>query len=585
MLNDIGIYKEDGVLFFILQKDTILSFQMTAKFSAGLLSNYSIGSSILSCIHADIQDNFNLYFSKFLISSEKNIIRWEETVLNSNYEFTLATLNHSDQILLTIREQNKLRQQEKLQEERELRLKKQSSAIYKISSSESLFDIHVEEAYLKVCKIAAETLEVKFIGLWLFEENDTKLHGKYLYDSSTGVFGNPIIIETSANPVYYEAILSNTFVAVKNTFEDHRMHGFYEYCQEFNIHALLDVPLLYKGKIIGVVCIEHVEKPRFWFQDEIDFAHSVASAVIILREAFERKLMLTQLEKVLRERNKMRRELEFEMERNQQLYESSGVGIALVQQDKIVDVNPKWLELFKSKNKNDFIGAHPADFSKQTSIEGKAAKEIFDEQAFFAFQQKFRQIEWDFLNFRKESIHTLMTLSSFRLRGESFLQLSIQDITTIHQYQLEIEQKNQQLHIQEEELKAYIEEINSIKEHTQTLMEKSEQELELIQSFLDSSSDIIIAWDIQFRFLHFNKAAKKAATLIGKPLITGGSVRELVNSDDWENIQMRTHEALKGNVIKAKTSIAGRPMSVIYNPLLNKNAEAWAVLVMFREEF
>jgi signal transduction histidine kinase len=53
------------------------------------------------------------------------------------------------------------------------------------------------------------------------------------------------------------------------------------YLAPLGIEAMLDAPILLDGEVIGVVCHEHVHRPREWTTEERDFAGSVADCVAL----------------------------------------------------------------------------------------------------------------------------------------------------------------------------------------------------------------------------------------------------------------------------------------------------------------
>ena len=57
------------------------------------------------------------------------------------------------------------------------------------------------------------------------------------------------------------------------------------YLAPLGIGAMLDAPLFRNGKVVGVVCHEHVGPPRTWTSKEVDFVSSVSDTVALEMEA------------------------------------------------------------------------------------------------------------------------------------------------------------------------------------------------------------------------------------------------------------------------------------------------------------
>ncbi|MCA9516141.1 MAG: PAS domain S-box protein, partial [Myxococcales bacterium] len=77
-------------------------------------------------------------------------------------------------------------------------------------------------------------------------------------------------------------------VAVQDARADPRSAELAPYLEEHGVGALLDIPLLVPGGILGVVCHEHVGGPRAWHEEEIDFAAQVGALVGVALEAERR---------------------------------------------------------------------------------------------------------------------------------------------------------------------------------------------------------------------------------------------------------------------------------------------------------
>ena len=52
---------------------------------------------------------------------------------------------------------------------------------------------------------------------------------------------------------------------------------------------MMDVPIRLHGKLVGVICHEHIGSPRQWSLEEQDFAGSVADLIMLKLERLERQ--------------------------------------------------------------------------------------------------------------------------------------------------------------------------------------------------------------------------------------------------------------------------------------------------------
>ena len=83
-------------------------------------------------------------------------------------------------------------------------------------------------------------------------------------------------------PSYFKAIETERTLSAVNAHTDSRTKEFTEvYLKPLKIGALLDVPIWVAGKMVGVVCHEHVGESYNWSADEEHFAYLMSSIISI----------------------------------------------------------------------------------------------------------------------------------------------------------------------------------------------------------------------------------------------------------------------------------------------------------------
>jgi signal transduction histidine kinase/HAMP domain-containing protein len=137
---------------------------------------------------------------------------------------------------------------------------------------------------------AANTLSIERVGVWFFEDQASQLVCQDLYQKSTNAHGRDLRLRTADYPVYFQAVESSRILAVTNVREDPRTAELNRtYNEPFRIVSMMDVPIRLHGKMLGVICFEHVDRPREWPLEEQDFAASLSDMIALLVEANERK--------------------------------------------------------------------------------------------------------------------------------------------------------------------------------------------------------------------------------------------------------------------------------------------------------
>jgi PAS domain S-box-containing protein len=97
-----------------------------------------------------------------------------------------------------------------------------------------------------------------------------------------------VAIRAADCPAYVTALSEESTVAVRDVFEDVRTSELLPYMREHGVGALLDIPIVVPGSLLGVVCHEHVNGPRTWHREEIEFASNVGHVVALALETERR---------------------------------------------------------------------------------------------------------------------------------------------------------------------------------------------------------------------------------------------------------------------------------------------------------
>ncbi|MBP7052370.1 MAG: GAF domain-containing protein [Phycisphaerae bacterium] len=137
---------------------------------------------------------------------------------------------------------------------------------------------------------AAKTLDVEQVSIWFFHEQSSELVCEQSYSLSGKDQGAGIRLRVADYPAYFDAIENSRILAVKDAREDPRTRAFSEnYFKPLGIMSLMDVPIRLHGKLLGVMCYEHVGAVREWSLEEQDFAASVADMIALQAESNERR--------------------------------------------------------------------------------------------------------------------------------------------------------------------------------------------------------------------------------------------------------------------------------------------------------
>jgi diguanylate cyclase (GGDEF)-like protein/PAS domain S-box-containing protein len=154
--------------------------------------------------------------------------------------------------------------------------------------SEALSSGDIEAAYRQITELATQLLEVERASVWRLESTN-QLRCWDLYERTRHAHSSGQVILEREVPSYFAALAEERCLAVHDAHKDPRTSGFARgYLTPLGIGAMLDAPIWVSGRMVGVVCHEHVGGPRLWRLDEELLAGTVADFVARVIEAADR---------------------------------------------------------------------------------------------------------------------------------------------------------------------------------------------------------------------------------------------------------------------------------------------------------
>lgn len=160
----------------------------------------------------------------------------------------------------------------------------------------------VEDVLAHITETAARTLDVQRVNVWLYDTARATITCVEDYDRVLEDHGSGAVLRVEDSPRYFEALDQLRGVAAFDARTDPRMTGLRTYLRAHGVSAVLDVPLLRSGHVVGVVCHEHVGEPRAFDEWEGAFAAAIGDLVSLVLETDrrvraerERRLLVEQL--------------------------------------------------------------------------------------------------------------------------------------------------------------------------------------------------------------------------------------------------------------------------------------------------
>jgi PAS domain S-box-containing protein len=206
--------------------------------------------------------------------------------------YVLAPIIREDHLagaVLVFRDITDRKQREGFRRHTEHLLRLQQTALLSLASSTVIQSGLLESALKEITRTITTTLGVNRTSVWLLTENHQALQCRDLYDASTDTHSSGMELQAAAFPTYFQELLSERTIDAVDAVSDPRTSEFADsYLLPLGIGAMLDIPILFKGKLVGVLCHEHVGSPRHWRLEEQQFGHAIAAIVSLALEAAER---------------------------------------------------------------------------------------------------------------------------------------------------------------------------------------------------------------------------------------------------------------------------------------------------------
>ena len=159
----------------------------------------------------------------------------------------------------------------------------------KLAHSQALTGEDIESGYAQVTELMTTLLRVERGSVWRFGPEGTSLECVDLFEWAPRRHSSGAVITSQAMPAYFQALAQNRCIAADDAATHPATREFTDsYLSPLGIGAMLDAPIWVGGRMVGVVCHEHVGGPRRWQFEEELLAGTMADFVARVIEASDR---------------------------------------------------------------------------------------------------------------------------------------------------------------------------------------------------------------------------------------------------------------------------------------------------------
>jgi signal transduction histidine kinase len=149
-----------------------------------------------------------------------------------------------------------------------------------VSRSDAIDDGRLRDSCRVVLGAVCRGLQVARAGVWFLVDGGSGIRCELLIDTANQKDTEALVLTRAQFSTYFEALDEERSILAHDAQTDPRTSAFTDsYLVPLGITSMLDVPIRHRGKMVGIVCCEHVGPQRVWQTDERSFAAALADLV------------------------------------------------------------------------------------------------------------------------------------------------------------------------------------------------------------------------------------------------------------------------------------------------------------------
>jgi PAS domain S-box-containing protein len=192
--------------------------------------------------------------------------------------------------VLVFRDVSRQKQIEQEHQRTEGLLRRIQTGLSDLAKSPQIYGGNLQEAFRTVTRLAAECLRTERVSIWFFTQDRSAIQCADLYQSVPREHSQGMALMGTDYPKYFQELDTERIIAADDAQADPRTEEFTaKYLAPHGITSMLDVPIRSEGRMVGVICHEHIGSTRHWTLEEQHFAASVANTVALAIEAADRR--------------------------------------------------------------------------------------------------------------------------------------------------------------------------------------------------------------------------------------------------------------------------------------------------------
>ena len=219
-------------------------------------------------------------------------------------------------------------------------IKKLNNVLVNQSRNVLFYEGKVEEGAKALTKEVIDTMEVDRCSIWLYNSDKSSIICQQLYIKSEDNWYQNIELFRKDFTPYFDHLLEDPIIIAVNAEEHPATKCFADsYLKPLGIKSMLDVPIIHRGQVIGVICIESFNT-KDWNKSEVDFAQMLSSLYTFAYSIKESNMELKRKEIEISNRmnaiNRSNAVIEFDLDGNIRFANDSFLNLLGYKQDEVV---------------------------------------------------------------------------------------------------------------------------------------------------------------------------------------------------------------------------------------------------------
>jgi PAS domain S-box-containing protein len=190
--------------------------------------------------------------------------------------------------IVVARDVNERKRIEEINLQRQKNIELQNKVLVKLSTTPFTAYGSLDKCLESITESVSKILNISRVSVWNYQGDSILCETLYIHSTHEHLSGNKIL--ATDYPKYFEGINSEMAIVANDAATHEHTHEFAsQYLKPLSITSMLDIPIRVDGKFIGILCCEQTVEPKYWTDDDVTFARSIADIISLTIEADRRR--------------------------------------------------------------------------------------------------------------------------------------------------------------------------------------------------------------------------------------------------------------------------------------------------------